>query len=280
MPLEEVQHRPGEETHRQEGDDEAQGIHPDEEESRSSGTCRGGHEQHAAQGGAHTGGPGEAEGKAQHQGGDGVHGPFIQAQGQAVLLFHCLGFAKDAQLVEAKEDHNGAADPGKPHPVAAEEPAEGGKAEAQRHKGEADTQDEEEGVHHHPAPGIVDSSVLSYGAGASCQVADIERHQRQDAGGKEAEQALHKDGEDRNTGFQGKSHIDCSPFLGQKTGTAKPCRFYKLLLSGEAGRSCLPSDSRGSCPCSNSPDPSGCRSPAPQNGGDSRWNGLWCPHSR
>ena len=112
------------------------------------------------------------------------------------------GLAEEAELVDAEQDHNDAADAGKPGLMAAEEAAGGGKAQPQQEEGEADADNKEQSVDQYLPPGIADVALLVHRPGAPGQIAYVQGHQREHTGGKEAEQALDKDGEDRHTGFQ------------------------------------------------------------------------------
>ena len=190
MGLEEVQHRAGEEPHRQEGQHEAQGVHADQQESRGGGGPGGGHQQDAAEGGAHAGRPGEAEGEAHHQGHRRVHGQFVQPEGEAVLLLQQHGPLAQPQLVQAEQQDDDAAGPGEPHLVVVEEGSQGGEAQPQQEEREADARHKEESVEKDPAPGIAADAVLIHHGGAAGQVADVQRHQGQHAGGEEAQRAL------------------------------------------------------------------------------------------
>ena len=206
MALEEVQHRAGEQAHRQEGHHEAHGVHPDEQKASGRAAGGGGHQQHAAQGGAHAGRPGKAEGEAQHQGHQGIHGPAIQPEGQSVLVLQGPGAAEHAELIQAKKDHDDAADAGKPGLIPGEEGAQGGEAEPQQEEGKADPHHKEDGVHQHPAPGVTDIALVIHGLGAPGQIAYIQGHQGQHTGGEKAEKPLYQHGKYGYAGLQCKSH--------------------------------------------------------------------------
>ena len=91
---------------------------------------------------------------------------------------------KNAQLVEAEEDNQDAARPGEEGLIPGEEPARGGKAQAQKEEGEGHPQDEEKGVPQHPLPAVADRAVRLHGPGTPGEIADIEGNQGQDTGGE------------------------------------------------------------------------------------------------
>ena len=130
------------------------------------------------------------------------------------------GLPEEPELIYAEEHHNDAADPGKPGLVVAEEPAQGGEAEAQQEEGKADPQDEENSIYQHLLPGIADDPVLPHRARPAGQVADIQGHQGEHAGREKAQQALdeHRQGGDAH--FQIKAHG--FPPLRRRPGPAPP----------------------------------------------------------
>ena len=188
--LEKAQHRPGKQSHGQEGDHKAEGVYRNQQEAAGGAARRRGHQQNAAQRGAHAGRPRKAEGKAKHQGHQRVHSPPVQPEGQPVLPLQGARAPEHAELVQAKQDHNDAADAGKPGLVAAEKASQCCKAEPQQEKGKADAHHKEQGVDQYPSPGIADIAVAVHVPGASRQIADVEGHKGQHTGREKAQQPL------------------------------------------------------------------------------------------
>lgn len=94
--------------------------------------------------------------------------------------------------------------------VAAEEGTDSGEADAQQEEGKGDSQHEEEGVQHHPAPPVDGISVF-FPFAAAREIADVDGDERDDAGGKEGEQPLQEDEEKADVFGGGKAlHADSS----------------------------------------------------------------------
>ena len=203
--FEKVQHGAGEQSHQQEGNHKAEGVHPDEQKSPLGRA--GGHEQHAGQRRTHAGRPGKAEGKAEEQRGQGVHGQPVEGQMEAVFAVHRAAAAKDAQLVQAEHQDQHAAAPGEQGAVAAEEAAQRREAHAEQEEGEADAQHKEQGVDQHAATRIADGAVRLHRRRSAGQIPDIQRDEGQHAGGKDAEQPLQENGHRRDADGQIKSHL-------------------------------------------------------------------------
>lgn len=129
-------------------------------------------------------------------------------EGEAVFLLQQHGPLAQPQLVQAEQQDDDAAGPGEPHLVVVEELPQGGEAQPQQEEGEADAHHEKEGVEEDLSPGIAADAVLAHHSGAAGQIADVQRHQRQHAGGEEAQRALQKDSDGGYAGLNGKAHGD------------------------------------------------------------------------
>ena len=263
--FEKVQQSAGEEAYGQKGQSEAQGIEPDEGKPPGRRGGRGGQQQHRGQGGPHAGSPGKGKGETQQQGGQWPHGEAVQPEGEAVFGGDEPGLPKNAQLVEAEEDHQDAARPGEEGLIPGEEPARGGKAQAQKEEGEGHPQDEEKGVPQHPPPAVADRAVRLHGPGTPGEIADIEGNQGQDTGGEKAQNPLEKDGDGGDAGLNGKAHTSSFLNMGWEASIPAPapcCQERPREAGARAGCSVKKYCPRRSCPC---PDPPG--NPGPPGGG-------------
>ena len=144
--LEQLQKSPGKQSHRQEGQDKAQGVQADEGEALEGGVCRARHEQHAGQGGTHAGGPGKGEGEAEHQSYQRAHGQLLQGEADAPVLLQGHG-AKDPQLEETKGDDENATHLNDDLLILVQGLTQSGHAKRQQEEGGGNADDKEQGVH-------------------------------------------------------------------------------------------------------------------------------------
>lgn len=204
--FEKSEHRSGKKTDSDKRQDEAQRVHADEEKafSHRGGGAR--HQKHAAERRADAGRPCEAEGKAEQKCRDRPHGKAVEAQREPVLLLYLIGAPEDTELIETKKYHEDTAETGEPYPVSGKEPSECREAKPEEEEGKADTKNKKQGIEHYFFSGVGNGSVLFYLFCAAGKIADVERDERQDAGGEKAQDTLQKHGKRRNARFNVKIH--------------------------------------------------------------------------
>ena len=186
----ELQHRAGKKADRQKRKHKAGRINGDQQESPGGGGGGTGHQKNASQSRADAGRPGKAEGKAQRQGRERPHRPAAGQKRQPAFPLQRSRPAKQAQLVQAEQDHNNAARAGKERLAAAEKAPQGGKAKAKQKERKADTEDKKQRVDQDPPLWITDRPVLGHRLRPARKIADVQRDDRQDAGREKAQKPL------------------------------------------------------------------------------------------
>ena len=184
---------------RQEGQDKAERIYSDQQESLCPGLRAPGHQEHAGQCRTHTRSPGEAESKAHDQRRHRRHCHLLQPERKPVLRTEDFRAPEDAQLVQPEQDDKHSSDAGEEHPVVIEEAARRRRAHPQYEERSADPErkkqyaDKQLQAFSLPRPGRTCPRVSGLDGAAArphvqpaCQVPEVQRHQRQHTGRKEA----------------------------------------------------------------------------------------------
>ena len=206
MLFEEGKHRAGKETYGKERNDKAQSINQNQQIPSGLRACGSCHHQHACQGRADTGGPGEGKAKSHDQGSQRIHGQLVQPQRKTFFAGQNGQHAEYAQLIQTKEQYDQTAYDVKHRFISAEKLSRSRKAKSQQKEGKTDTQYEEHRVAQNDTAMVQGFTVCACFSSAAGQITQIQRKKREHTGRKEAEKALQKNGHGGNGLSKGKSH--------------------------------------------------------------------------